>query len=223
MEVHTAAAAAVTQPDLPHWAAAAAPAEPSPPRPLAPSRPDTEEPPVRSPLGGDGLARFRRGKLVHKLLQILPELPRERRAQAALRFLKGAGGLDTAQALAIANEVSDILDHAAFAPLFAPGSRAEVPIVGLIGESRAISGQVDRLVVTDTEVLVVDYKTNRNPPAAADPVPDLYVRQMAAYRLALACIYPHHRIRCALVWTDGPALREIDGAVLDDALAAMVG
>lgn len=224
VEAKTHAAEAPRLPTLPAWAAQPAPAEPSPPRPLAPSRPEGEEPPARSPLaGGDGLARFRRGKLVHKLLQILPDLPHDRRAAAALRFLKNAGGLDTAQALAVANEVSDILDAPAFAPLFAPGSRAEVPIVGLIGDSRAISGQVDRLVVTDTEVLVVDYKTNRNPPAAADPVPDIYVRQMAAYRLALACIYPRHRIRCALVWTDGPTLREIDTAALEDALAAMVG
>ncbi|MCA1908127.1 MAG: double-strand break repair helicase AddA [Magnetospirillum sp.] len=209
---------------LPLWAGQPAPLEPSPPRPLAPSRPEGEEPPVRSPLGGaDGLARFRRGKLVHKLLQILPEIPRDKRAQAAIRFLKASGGLDTSQALAVANEVSDILDHASFAPLFTPASQAEVPIVGLIGESRAISGQVDRLVVTDTEVLVVDYKTNRNPPAASDPVPVLYVRQMAAYRLALACIYPHHKIRCALVWTDGPHFREIEPALLDDALADMVG
>ena len=44
---------------------------------------------------------------------------------------------------------------------------------------------------------------------------------MAAYRLALACIYPGHAIRCALVWTDGPRLTEIDGKVLDDALAGM--
>ncbi|MBR9972370.1 double-strand break repair helicase AddA [Magnetospirillum sulfuroxidans] len=210
--------------ELPLWAASAAPPEPAPPRPLAPSKPEGEEPPVRSPLAGsDGLARFRRGKLIHKLLQILPELPRDRRAQAAIRFLKGNGQLETATALALANEVSDILDHPNFAPLFAPGSRAEVPIVGLIGDRRALSGQVDRLVVTATEVLVVDYKTNRHPPAADDGIPDIYVRQMAAYRLALACIYPHHRIRCALVWTDGPSLREIDAGLLDDALAAMVG
>lgn len=223
VEAKTFAEAEALLPALPGWARQPAPPEPAPPRPLAPSQPEGEEPPARSPLSSDGAGRFKRGKLVHKLLQILPDLPRDRRAQAAIRFLKGTGGLETSAALAIANEVSDILDHTAFAPLFAPGSKAEVPIVGLIGESRALSGQVDRLVVTETEVLVADYKTNRRPPAADEAIPDLYVRQMAAYRLALACIYPHHRIRCALVWTDGPALREIDGAALDDALTAMVG
>ncbi|MGE5506105.1 MAG: PD-(D/E)XK nuclease family protein, partial [Actinomycetota bacterium] len=208
---------------LPEWASAAPDPEPVPPRPLAPSRPDGEEPPVRSPLAGDdGAARFRRGQLIHRLLQTLPDLPRDKRAAAMLRFLgRPAWGLDTEQRLQIANEVSDLLDHPRFAALFAPGSRAEVPVAGLVGE-RVVSGVVDRLVVTPTEVLVVDYKTSRRPPADDEAVPELYVRQMAAYRLALACIYPGRAVRCALVWTDGPRLTEIDPRRMDDVLAGLV-
>jgi len=110
-----------------------------------------------------------------------------------------------------------VLGDPRFRPLFAPGGRAEVPLVGRIGD-RVIAGVVDRLVVTEREVLVVDFKTNRRPP---DDIPELYLRQMAAYRLALACIYPGRTIRCALVWTDGPRLTEIDGKRMDDALAEM--
>ena len=140
----------------------------------------------------------------------------------SLRFLKRPGwGLETKDQLAIANEVSDILDHPGLTGLFGPGARAEVPLVGRIGD-RVISGRVDRLVVSETEVVVVDYKTNRRPPTASEDIPELYLRQMAAYRLALACIYPRHRIRCVLVWTDGPALMEIDAAQLDDALSGLV-
>ncbi len=219
------AAARVVETVLPSWAGTAPPAEPAPPRPLAPSRPDGEEPPARSPLGpGEDGRRFARGRLIHKLLQTLPDLPADKRAAAAMRYLARAGAeFDAAERIQIANEVGAVLDQPAFAPLFAPGSRAEVPIVGLIGEARAIAGQVDRLVVTEAEVLVVDYKTNRRPPADPAEIPDVYVRQMAAYRLALACVYPRHRVRCALVWTDGPRLMEIDARRLDDALADMVG
>jgi ATP-dependent helicase/nuclease subunit A len=209
---------------LPEWTATRPADEPVPPRPLAPSRPEGDEPAVRSPLGGDdGGQRFQRGKLIHRLLQTLPELAPARRAQAMIRYLSRPGwALASDEQLSIANEVSDILEHPRFAALFGPGSRAEVPVVGRIGD-RAISGQVDRLVVTATEVLVVDYKTNRRPPAATADIPQLYVRQMAAYRLALACIYPRHRVRCALVWTDGPTLMEIDAKRLDDELAGMTG
>ncbi|OAN48069.1 double-strand break repair helicase AddA [Paramagnetospirillum marisnigri] len=207
---------------LPPWVWRPAPDEPSPPRPLAPSRPDGEEPPVRSPLAeGDGERRWQRGKLIHRLLQTMPDLPPAERSKAMLRYLRRpAWGLETAEQLAIANEVSDILDHPGLAGLFGPGARAEVPLVGRIGD-RIVSGRVDRLVVTEAEVVVVDYKTNRRPPTDAAGIPDLYIRQMAAYRLALACIYPRHRIRCLLVWTDGPRLMEIEAARLDDALAGM--
>jgi ATP-dependent helicase/nuclease subunit A len=216
----TEAVSARASTPLPDWATRPPPPEPAPPRPLAPSRPDGDEPAARSPLAtGDDGRRFLRGKLIHRLLQGLPQLPRDKRTQAMMRWLTKAGGrdFDTSELLKIANEVSDVLDHPAFAPLFAPGSRAEVPVAGLVGD-RAVAGQVDRLVVTDTEVLVVDYKTNRRPPASPAEIPDLYVRQMAAYRLALACVYPHHHVRCALVWTDGPALMEIDSKALDEAL-----
>ncbi|EME68349.1 ATP-dependent exoDNAse beta subunit [Paramagnetospirillum caucaseum] len=208
---------------LPDWALAAAEPEPVPPRPLAPSRPEGEEPPVRSPLAeADGKPRWQRGKLVHRLLQTVPDLPQAERSRAMLRFLaRPAWGLETREQLAIANEVSDILDHPGLAGLFGPDSRAEVPLVGRIG-NRVVSGRVDRLAVGESEVVVADYKTNRRPPATPDEVPDLYVRQMAAYRLALACIYPGRRVRCVLVWTDGPRLTEIEPARLDDALAGLV-
>lgn len=208
---------------LPDWAAEPAEPEPVPPRPLAPSRPEGEEPPVRSPLAEvDGKPRMQRGRLIHRLLQTLPELPPAERSKAMLRFLaRPAWGLETPQRLAIAAEVSDILDHPGLAALFAPGSRAEVPVVGRIGD-RVVSGRVDRLAVTGDEVLIADYKTNRRPPASDEDIPDLYIRQMAAYRLALACIYPGRRIRCVLVWTDGPRLTELEAARMDDSLAGIV-
>ncbi|MDR3440362.1 double-strand break repair helicase AddA [Telmatospirillum sp.] len=206
---------------LPAWASRSAPVEPSPPRPLAPSRPDEEEPAVRSPFGSDAGLRFRRGRLIHRLLQSLPDLPPAKRAAAASRFLGRPGwGLGFAEQAAIAGEVNAIFDDPAFAPIFGPGSQAEVPVVGLLGE-RILSGQVDRLLVTGTEVLIIDYKTNRPPPKRAADVAPIYLRQMAAYRAALACIYPGRRIRCALLWTDGPRLMPLDSALLDDALAGL--
>jgi len=209
---------------LPDWAIRPPRPEPAPPKPLAPSRPDGDEPAVRSPLAGaDGRLRFRRGRLIHRLLQSLPDLPQDKRSRAATRFLaEAAPDLDAARRLAIATEVDAVLHHPRFARLFAPGSRAEVPLAGRIG-NRAVTGVVDRLVVTDDAVLVVDYKTNRRPPAEGEPIPDLYVRQMAAYRLALACIYPGRAVRCALVWTDGPTLSEIDPRAMDDSLAGIGG
>jgi len=61
--------------------------EPDPPKPLLPSRPSGPEPATLSPLAIAGRDRFKRGLLVHKLLQSLPELALEQRETAARRFL----------------------------------------------------------------------------------------------------------------------------------------
>jgi ATP-dependent helicase/nuclease subunit A len=214
--------AAAEQP-WPAWIHTPAPGEPEPPRPLAPSRPDGDEPPVRSPLGTDDGARYRRGVLIHRLLQTLPDLPAAKRSQAAARFLaRPAWNLPSAVQAELGMEVMRVLNDPAFAAIFGPGSQAEVPIVGVIGD-RAISAQVDRLLVTDDEVLVVDYKTNRPPPSLVTEVAPVYLRQMAAYRAALACIFPNRPVRCALLWTDTPRLMPLDGRMLDDVLAGMAG
>ena len=144
---------------LPDWVHQPPPAEPDPPRPLAPSRPSGAEPPAVSPLAAQGRDRFKRGLLVHRLLQSLPELPIEEREVAARRFLAlPTHGLMLDEQDKIRREILAVLDHPKFAALFGPGSQAEVPVVGLIG-GYALSGQIDRLVVTEDRVLIVDYKS----------------------------------------------------------------
>jgi ATP-dependent helicase/nuclease subunit A len=132
------------------------------------------------------------------------------------RFLAQPGlGLDEAAQHEIAAEVEAVLAAQALAPAFGPGSRAEVPLAGTVG-GRIIAGQVDRLAVGADEVLVIDYKTNRVPPATPAQVPVVYLRQMAAYSTLLEQIYPDRRVRCALLWTQGPRLMALDDALLDD-------
>ena len=62
------------------------------------------------------------------------------------------------------------------------------------GRDRSVSGQIDRLAVTDKRVLIVDYKTNRPAADTLDQVPFAYIAQMALYRAMLQRIYPG---RCA--------------------------
>ncbi|MBX6322098.1 MAG: PD-(D/E)XK nuclease family protein, partial [Rhodospirillaceae bacterium] len=215
-----AAAAALPPGEAPEWLRAPAPAEPEPARPLAPSRPSGEEPPVRSPFGPDEGLRFRRGLLIHRLLQSLPEVAQGRRRDLAAAFLaRPAHGLSAEQQAEILEETLRVLDDPQFAPLFGPGSLAEVPVVGEVrgadGRVKVISGQIDRLVVAADGVLVLDYKTNRPAPRTEAEVPAIYMRQMAAYRAALARVYPGRLIRCALLWTDGPRLMALRPESLD--------
>ena len=61
----------------------------------------------------------------------------------------------------------------------------------------------------------MDYKTNQVPPARVDDVPLAYLRQMAAYRAALAAIYPGRAVHAALLYTHAPRLIALPGALLD--------
>ncbi len=198
---------------LPDWATRPPAAEPRPPAPLAPSRPDPE-PTVRAPLEADDGGRFRRGNLVHRLLQSLPEVAPAERRPAAARLLEVLAPELAAEArAAIAEETITVLEEPGFAALFGPGSRAEVAVTARLGD-RILAGQVDRLCVAENEVLLVDYKTNRPPPRSVAAVAPAYLRQLAAYRAALEIIYPDRTIRCALLWTDGPRLMEINPDIL---------
>ena len=191
----------------PAWHAAPVPAEPARPQPLAPSRPDGVElgsvPAAASPLvermaEGD---RFQRGQLIHALLQHLPSLSASDRAEAARQYLDRPGhGLTPGSVPAVVAEVLGILDHPDLAPLFGPGSKAEVPLTGVIGGS-VIGGLVDRLAVLPDRVLLADFKTNRRPPESAAETPVLYLRQMALYRAVLRAIFPGRPVVCALIWT----------------------
>ncbi len=212
---------------LPDWARRSPPPEPRPPRPLVPSAPEPgeegEEPPVLAPIGAEDQRRFRRGRLIHRLLQVLPELPVADRPRAAERLLaRTARDLDAATRGALAAEALAVIGRPGLEALFGPGSRAEAPIVGHVGD-RILSGQIDRIVVTDAEVVIVDYKTNRPPPTRVENTPVLYLRQMAAYRAAIAGVYPGRRVRCVLVWTDGPSVMELPDALLAQARPASAG
>jgi ATP-dependent helicase/nuclease subunit A len=199
---------------LPAWVLAPPPAEPSPPKPLLPSRPSGPEPATLSPLATAGRDRFKRGLLVHRLLQSLPELAEPDREVAARRFLAlPLHGLDAEEQADISAETLAILADPDFTELWGPNAQAEVPVVGLIG-NHAVSGQIDRLVVTPSRVLIVDFKTARPAPTSEDEVPALYLQQLATYRAALGRIYADRRVDCAVLWTAGPRLMPISAELL---------
>ena len=164
-----------------------------------------------------------RGALVHRLLQSLPDIPADKRLKAAEDYLARADKeLATEERAKIAEEVLRLLSNETFSELFAPGSRAEVPIVGRLifgDETVRVSGQIDRLAVTQGFVLIADFKTNRPPPRRIEDVPPIYLRQLALYRAVLTKLYPDKPVRAALIWTEVPDLMELSGEVLDAALA----
>jgi ATP-dependent helicase/nuclease subunit A len=201
----------------PGWQATQPAAETTRPEPLAPSR-NTEDEAKRaiaaSPLGvvaavpGAREAALAKGRAVHALLQHLPEIDAAGRLLAAERYLAGVPELDLPGRAAILAAVFAVLDHPDLAALFGPGSRAEIPLAGVVGEVE-IGGLVDRLAVTPARVLLADYKTDRVPPAGPEAIPPAYLRQLAAYRAILAQIFPGRAIVCLLIFTATPVIMPV--------------
>jgi ATP-dependent helicase/nuclease subunit A len=217
-------------PTIPGWAERAAPPAAASGTQLAPStvlRPSADaEIAAGAVFAGsserltDALAR---GHLIHRLLQSLPNQPAERRRAVGAAYL--ASIASTMDGDAILDEVLSVLDDPRWAPLFAPGSRAEVDIAGQVALRRgtaSVSGRIDRLAVTATQVFVVDYKTNRPAPRQLADVPEDYVVQLALYRHILRTLYPDRPVTAALLWTDIPLLMEIPSRLLDQAASDMI-
>ncbi|MCK1514507.1 double-strand break repair helicase AddA [Bradyrhizobium sp. 190] len=214
---------------LPYWLLTPAQPEISPESLLRPSDPaDSERHPVRTAESLTQRARaLQRGTLVHRLLQSLPDIAAGRRREAALAYLaRNADGWTEEERQALTESTLALIADARFAAVFAPGSRAEVSIVGRLerpgGRPALVSGQIDRLVVTDSEVLIVDFKTNHAPPSRPDGAPRGYVRQLALYRAVLGKLYPQRVVRAALLWTESAELMEISASALEAELASII-
>jgi len=169
-----------------------------------------------------------RGRIVHRLMQSLPDIPPASRKAAIDRYLKNnAADFAPAERAEMAQRVLTILNDLIFADLFASGSRAEVPIVGRVAWAAApaiaVAGQVDRLAVTRDSVLIADYKTDRAVPTRLADVPKNYIGQLALYRAILGRVYPGKTIRTALIFTEGPNVIEVPSAAMEASLGDIAG
>ena len=168
-----------------------------------------------------------RGTLVHKLLQTLPSLPEAARRQAADDYLARLADsrqppLSAEACAAMVDEALRIIALPVLADLFSAAARAEVPLAGVLlrddGQKLALSGQIDRLLVTPEAVHIVDFKTG----TPHDSPPPRYVVQMAAYQALLAQLYPDRPVRCSLVWTQTGRVDDLPQNALQAALADLL-
>jgi ATP-dependent helicase/nuclease subunit A len=194
----------------PAWLETPAPQEARPPRPLSPSAiaADGVAAPPPSP---EMRAAARRGTALHALFERLPEVAPERRRAVGEAFV--AGAFPEQDAPALVTTALGVLDDPQFAAVFAPEALAEAPVAAVVGDI-VVTGTVDRLLVSDSEVLIVDFKTGRRVPATAEAIDPYYLRQMGAYVAALQCVFPGRPVRAALLYTEGPKLLPIPDRII---------
>jgi len=219
---------------IPDWLSAPLPAEPALPEPLTPSGAHAliaAEESVDGQMKGpeparaSGVSALEFGNAVHRLLEILPDVSHSEHENLTDRYLQQIGSHWPEEARENAkHNVLNIVSAHPFEYFYGEGSRAEVPIVGMLETVRGtmrISGTVDRLIITPDRVIILDYKTNRSIPSLPDETPDAYVTQLALYRYLLASIYGDRPVEAGLLWTRGPNYMGIPDELLDERLAAI--
>jgi ATP-dependent helicase/nuclease subunit A len=197
---------------LPDWLAVAAPAEEIPPRPLAPSNLDDDQygdAPADPALKVASL----RGKLLHALFEQYAGGALVDFRAAALSWLgRQNPGHDFDHAKAV-DEALAVIENPEWASLFSSSARAEVPMAALVG-TKVITARVDRLLIEDDRIRLIDFKTGRHVPVDANAVSVPNVRQMAHYVAALESIFAPRKVEAALLYTHGPSIIELPEALL---------
>ncbi len=123
---------------------------------------------------------------------------------------------------AILAKARSILTRPELSHLFGPDSRGELPILahGTRGkEPITLAGRIDRLVVKPRSVLIVDYKSDANPPENPAGVPAAYLTQLGIYALVAQQLFPGHSIEAAILWTSLETLMNLSQSALREAVA----
>ncbi len=140
-------------------------------------------------------AKSRRGRKIHKAIEIIAHTAPKLREEKLSRMEPD-----------IAAIIKRLLAGQKTAKFFSEAVMSEVPLIGKVG-SRIISARIDKMLVTDNEVHIIDYKTSENPPQS---VPEAHVEQLRAYALLVERKYPDKSVRAGLIWTETGRYDEVD-------------
>ena len=154
-----------------------------------------------------------RGTLIHLLLEHLPK------AKVADRATLGAKLANNEPEL-VADLIA-MLDAPDLAHLWDADALVEVPITADLNDIGRIHGTIDRLILTDTSVLAVDYKSNRLVPDSVEQTPLGVLRQQAIYAAALAQVFPDRQINVAILWTATARLMALPPELLHETMTGI--
>ncbi|MBW6505439.1 MAG: double-strand break repair helicase AddA [Rhodobacteraceae bacterium] len=214
------AAAPAADESLPPWARSVASAAPAAPGALSPSDLGGAKA-LPGEAGLDDEAAKQRGRRLHLLLQHLPDWPEETWPEvAAGLFASGEDSANLAEIEPVLATAARVLQAPEMAAYLGAEALAEVEFTAPLPElgGARVHGAIDRLVITDDALRLLDFKSNAVVPQSPEAVPEGILRQMGAYAAALAQIYPGRAIEVAIFWTEAASLMPLPLALVADAL-----
>ena len=177
-------------------------------KPYTPSKEESdEEPDSASPLIDNGKF-YRRGTLIHRLLQFLPQNSGNREDAIDTFLQQNSENFSLQECKQIKTEVLQLLKNPEFAEIFGADSQAEVPIMGEV-DGKILSAQIDRLIILPDKIKIVDFKTNRPPAKTVAETPPQYIKQLEAYAKLARKIYPQKQIETYILWTNETRLMKV--------------
>jgi ATP-dependent helicase/nuclease subunit A len=207
---------------MPAWVQTAAAAE----QPLRHVMPSVAGPSGGRRAFGGAIAAadaLERGRVIHRILDQLGSAPAAQWGSLA-RQIATTNILDPAMAQSAAGEALRVRRDLLLAHVFGEGSYGEVPLRGLVewqGATVDLAARLDRVVVGEREVLIVEYKTDRVVPKTDASIPKQYVTQLALYREAVARLFEGRTVNCGILWTAEPRLSLLPSSLLQHAVRAL--
>ncbi len=168
---------------------------------------------VGDPAGDDAEDAMARGTLVHRLLEHLPMAAPHDRATLGAKLVTTDDGLIA--------DIIQLLDNPDLQWIWSKDALTEVDITAELPGLGRIHGAIDRLIIDDTKITAIDYKSNRLVPDAPEQTPVGLLRQLAAYQSALTQIYPDMTVEAAILWTHTGTLMHLPQQYLHDALNSL--
>lgn len=149
-------------------------------------------------------AARREGIALHALLQHLGRVERRLWPTVVPKALAALLPGHEDQHERLGKKAISILERPELAPYFGANSRPEV-LFRLPAERDGVpitlSGRMDRMVVDEAGVTVVDYKSDAAVPAEPGGVAGNYLTQLGLYALVAGQLFPGQAVRAAILWT----------------------
>ena len=152
----------------------------------------------------------KRGIVIHRALDLMSRMPPLTAEQARLQIRQEfmlAADEDLEEWL---DEACKTLNNRHFADLFQPDcyreAMNELPVLYQYDRQR-IHGQIDRLVINDDSILLIDYKTHQiEDLGQLDLLTGMYSEQIRLYRNAVEKLWPGRKIKSGLLFTHSARL-----------------
>ena len=167
----------------------------------------------------DGEVARARGTLIHLLLEHLPAIAPEHRPGMAKRLADSTDAAALPDVPQIITDILALIDAPHLQPIFDPAALTEADITADLPRIGRLHGAIDRLLITDTRITAIDYKSNRLVPPSPEQTPEGLLRQMGAYHAMLAQVWPTHHIETAILWTATATLMPLPAPLVSAALA----